>query len=149
MTPSNVDPIKDYEDLVACLNAHGVQYVVIGAYAVGHHGFVRGTADLDLLVSTAEENTRRLSSALKEFSGVDVEPAQIKERTLITLGVEPNSVDILTTMKGATWERAWSERQKGRLGNQTADFLSLRCLLDVKRACGRHKDLADIDGLEK
>lgn len=127
MTPSNVDPIKDYADLVACLNAHDVRYVVIGAYAVGHYGYVRGTSDLDILVSSATENAERLSAALRKFAGVE----------------------ILTTMKGATWERAWNERQQGRLGDQTANFLSYECLLDVKRACGRHKDLADIEGLQK
>jgi len=147
MTPSNIDPIKDYEDLIAGFNTHGVEYIIIGAYAVGHHGFVRGTADLDILVSAAPENARRLAAALKDFAGLTMDPSAVKENTLITLGQEPNSVDILTTAKGMSWESAWSERQPGRLGTQTAHFLSYRCLIESKRAVGRHKDLADIEGL--
>ena len=45
MTPSNDEPLDDYEELVAILNAHHVEYVIIGAYAVGYHGYIRATTD--------------------------------------------------------------------------------------------------------
>ena len=46
MTPSNVEPPDDYEELIASLNARGVEFVIIGAYAVGYHGYIRATNDV-------------------------------------------------------------------------------------------------------
>lgn len=147
MTPSNVEPLDDYGELVACLNARGVRFLVIGGYAVGYHGYIRATTDMDLAVDPAPDNAARVAAALKDFAGVEVDPAQIKERTLIELGRDPNSVDIITTMKGLTWEAAWAGRVMGELGGQPAPFLSKECLIKNKTATGREKDLLDLKGL--
>jgi hypothetical protein len=148
MTPSNAEPLDDYEELVAALNARGVRYLVIGAYAVGYHGYIRATGDMDLAVDSAPENAVNLAAALKDFAGVDVAPGDIKEKTLIELGRDPQGVDIITTMKGLTWERAWSERAAGFIGRQPAPFLSRDCLIANKRATGRERDLMDLKALE-
>ena len=39
----------DFKDFLRLLNVHHVEYLVIGGYAVGYHGYPRATADLDVL----------------------------------------------------------------------------------------------------
>lgn len=147
MTPSNSEPTDDYEELVFTLNKHKVEYLIVGAYAVGYHGYIRATVDMDILVSSAPANAVRLAAALKDFAAIAVDPAEIVEKTLIELGREPNSVHIITTITGVPWETAWETRVKGKIGNQPAPFLSKECLIKNKRAMGRKKDSLDLSAL--
>jgi len=38
----------DFSQFLRLLNAHRVEYLLIGGYAVGYYGYVRATADIDL-----------------------------------------------------------------------------------------------------
>ena len=147
MTPLNNAPIDDYEALIAILNKHQVDFVIVGAYAVGLHGYIRATTDIDILVKPKPENAVRVSAALKEFNGVEVDPAKIKGNTIIELGVKPNGLHIMTHITGVAWEKAWSSRVQSDFGNQPAAFLSKECLIETKRTCGRNKDNLDLIGL--
>jgi hypothetical protein len=44
-----MDVQKDFVDLCGLLNANGVDYLIVGGYAVGFHGAPRFTGDLDVL----------------------------------------------------------------------------------------------------
>ena len=39
---------KDFSEFVSLLNAHGVEYLVAGGYALATHGHPRFTGDLDI-----------------------------------------------------------------------------------------------------
>lgn len=147
MTPSSAQPSDDYEALVSALNASGAQFIVVGAYAVGYHGYVRATLDMDLLVDCSPQNAARVAAALKDFANVVVSPAEIRPKTMIELGREPNAVHILTSATGLTWEEAWATRLTGRIGAQPAYFLSKEALIKNKRAIGRRKDIQDLKAL--
>ncbi|MCG2724727.1 MAG: hypothetical protein L6420_00490 [Elusimicrobia bacterium] len=147
MTPDNNEPIDDYEDIIAIFNKHNVEYIIVGAYAVGHCGYLRATEDIDLLINSKPENAKNVASALKDFGGLDIDPAQIKEKTIIELGIKPNGLHIMTNLTGVDWEKAWSSRVQSDFGNQSAAFLSKECLIETKRACGRDKDKLDLIGL--
>jgi hypothetical protein len=54
----------DLRSLLGALNAHGVEFVVIGGVAVGAHGFIRGTEDLDVVPDLDPDNLKRLAEAL-------------------------------------------------------------------------------------
>lgn len=56
--------------LVERLDASGIPYAVIGAFALGAHGYVRMTADLDLVMTA--EGLRRFT---EEWVGRDYRPA--------------------------------------------------------------------------
>ena len=47
---------EDIKELLALLNAHDVEYVIVGAYALSHHGVPRYTGDLDILIRAETEN---------------------------------------------------------------------------------------------
>ncbi len=38
---------KDFNEFLKSLNAHRVEYLLVGGYAVGVHGYVRATNDMD------------------------------------------------------------------------------------------------------
>ncbi len=58
---------KDLREFLALLNSNKVEYLVVGAFAVAHHGHPRYTADLDFLIRDSEENARRVLAVLAQF----------------------------------------------------------------------------------
>lgn len=57
----------DFKDLLNILEKHKVRYLVVGGYAVMKYTEPRFTKDLDLWISTDEENSKAVFAALKEF----------------------------------------------------------------------------------
>jgi hypothetical protein len=42
----------DFGEFLRLLNDHGVEYLIVGGFAVALHGYPRATADMDIWVST-------------------------------------------------------------------------------------------------
>ena len=61
----------DFKEFLQLLNANGVEYLLVGGYAVGYHGYVRATADMDVWVAVNARNAEKAVAALREF-GVDL-----------------------------------------------------------------------------
>src|SRR4051794_7731548 len=53
--------------IIAALNDQQVQYIVVGGLAVVAHGYLRFTADVDLVLAVDPENLRRAKAALKSL----------------------------------------------------------------------------------
>jgi hypothetical protein len=56
------------DDLLVALTDASVEFVVIGGVAVGVHGFVRATKDLDIVPDPAPENLTRLANLLARIN---------------------------------------------------------------------------------
>ena len=41
----------DFKEFLRLLNTHGVEYLLIGGYAVGYHGYPRATNDMDIWIA--------------------------------------------------------------------------------------------------
>jgi len=52
---------KDYKEMLQCLFAENVRFVLVGAYALAAHGFPRATKDIDFFVGATPEVERLLS----------------------------------------------------------------------------------------
>ena len=50
---------EDFKELLRLLNSHGVEFLVVGGYALGFHGVPRYTGDLDLFVAANAQNGER------------------------------------------------------------------------------------------
>jgi len=50
----------DFQDFLKLLNDHGVEYMVVGGYAVAFHGYPRFTKDIDIFYRSSAENAERL-----------------------------------------------------------------------------------------
>ncbi len=70
-------PALDASELLAALNRHDVDCVLIGGMAMQAYGHVRTTVDLDVIAAWMPENMARLAAALGELGarlrGVDAE----------------------------------------------------------------------------
>ena len=141
----------DFDEFIASLIAHGVEFVVVGAYALAFHGAPRFTGDLDVLIRPTLENAARLLVALEEFgfSVKELTPEAVADRRrMLQMGVPPVQIHVMSAISGVGWEEAWGDRVEGPLGQHTVPFLGRETFLRNKRAAARPKDLADIDALQ-
>ena len=142
---------QDFADLCALLNAKGVDYLIVGGYAVAFYGAPRFTGDLDILVRPDAENVRILLTAVQEFgfpSGEISAEDLLAAGKILELGRIPVQVHLMTSVTGITWEQAWASRTEGLYGAVPVSFIGRDALLANKRATGRQKDLADVQSLE-
>ncbi|MBC7247231.1 MAG: hypothetical protein H5T73_05580 [Actinobacteria bacterium] len=141
---------QDFKELLALLNEHEVEYVIVGAYALAFHGAPRFTGDLDILVHPSRENAQKIMSALRDFGfgslGLSPEDFQ-KSDYVVQLGVAPVRVDFLTSLTGVTWEEADAGKVSGTYGDVPVSFLGREQLVANKRALGRKRDLADLEAI--
>ena len=141
----------DFDEFIACLTAHGVEFVIVGAYALAYHGAPRFTGDLDVLVRPSLGNASRLLNALAAFGfpAVELSPEAVaKAERLIEMGVPPVQIHVMSAISGVDWPEIWGHHVDGPFGSRTAPFIGRETLIRNKRAAGRPKDLADVDALE-
>jgi hypothetical protein len=141
---------QDFVDLLRSFAAADVHFLIVGAYALAHHGRPRATGDLDVWVEAIPDNASRVIEALRSFgaplSGVTASDFS-RPGIVFQIGVPPGRIDILTELTGLTFAEAWPDRASGRFGDLTVDFLGRDGFIRNKRATGRTRDLADIEGL--
>ncbi len=145
-----MDVFPDFRDWLASLNSRGAEYVVVGAYALAHHGVPRNTGDLDLYVRPSPENASRIVAALQDFGfgSLGLKEADfLQPGQVIQLGRPPVRIDLLTSISGVAWEEAEAGKVPGRYGDVPVAFLGRAQLVANKRACGRTKDRADLEAL--
>src|SRR5271166_3987167 len=103
----------DFKELLSVLNAHGVKYLVVGAYAVSIHAQPRATKDMDVLVKPDAVNAKGVYAALAQFGAPlqGTTPADFAEPgPFFRMGREPVAVDILTEISGVDFDAAWERR---------------------------------------
>jgi len=142
-----MDLHPDWKELIELFNAHGVEFVVVGAYAVAFYTTPRSTADIDLVTRRSLENAKRVRVALAEF-GVQMSDSEAAKlviaNQMIQLGVAPYRVDILTSIDGVETEDLYARRVEGKLGGLPVSFPAKDDLIAAKKAANRPKDRDDI-----
>jgi len=139
----------DFKELLSLLNKHGVEYLLIGGYAVGYHGYPRATQDMDLWIAISPDNAKRLVTALQEFIGaVDLNPERfLEEGAIMRMGVPPMRVDIINRISGVSFRECYARRVVDTIAGVQVSMISLDDLKNNKRSSGRPKDLADLSYL--
>lgn len=133
--------------MLRALSAEGVEYLVVGAYAMAAHGVPRATGDIDVWVRSSPANAERVLRALHRFGAplFDLTVADLtREGTVFQLGLPPRRIDLLTSIDGVTFEDAWPERVTSRFGDLEVTVIGREALVRNKRAAGRLKDLVDL-----
>src|SRR5215470_12061881 len=96
---------QDFRDLLVLFADAGVEYVIVGAYALAFHGAPRASGDIDLFVRPTPANAERVFSALQRF-GAPLDAAQVTAQdfarpgSVYQIGLPPRSIDILTEISG-------------------------------------------------
>jgi hypothetical protein len=142
---------RDFRELLATFNEHGVECMVVGAHALAAYGVVRATKDLDVWVGASEDNAPKVLRALAAFGAPlhDLTVEDLVEPGLIfQIGVPPVRIDVITAIDGVEFVDAWPERFQTTYEGESVSVISLDNLIANKKAAGRLQDLADVEKLE-
>lgn len=143
---------KDYEDFLRLLNKNKVRYCIVGAYAVAFYSRPRYTKDLDILAEPTLENAKKIIQALNAFGFSSLKLSEkdfIKKGNVIQLGYEPLRIDLLTSIKGLSFEEVWRKRKVGPYGREKVNFIGKNELMINKKKSRRKQDEADLEVLRK
>jgi len=96
-----MDLLKNFQAIIKALNTFGVEYILIGGYAVILHGLPRTTMDMDLMLKMNEQNIRKFREALKSiYNDRDIEEInlnELKKYAVIRYGTPDHFyIDIMT-----------------------------------------------------
>ena len=100
---------EDFRDLLVLLADGGVEFVIVGAYALAFHGAPRASGDIDLFVRPSPANAQRVFDVLVRF-GAPLESAGVTAAdftspgTVYQIGLPPRRIDLLTEISGLTFD---------------------------------------------
>jgi predicted nucleotidyltransferase len=141
---------QDFREFVALLNKHKAEYLVVGGYAVGVHGYPRYTGDLDIWLNPTSENAERILVCVNEF-GFASFGLTIADFTrignIIQLGYPPLRIDLLTHIDGVKFPECFEKKIQVEIDGLLVNFIGYQDLLRNKKESGRLRDLDDIDNL--
>lgn len=140
----------DFKDFLRLLNSHRVEYLLVGGYAVGYHGYPRATGDMDVWVALSESNAQKAAEVLHDFGMPEDEVSKelfLERDKVIRMGVPPVRIEVITGATGVDFAECYSRREVIEIDGIAINFISLEDLKANKRACGRHKDLEDLEHL--
>ena len=142
---------SDFSDFLNALNITSTEYIVVGGYAVIIHGYYRTTQDLDVWVNKTPENYIKLAKAYAIFGmpvfDMTLENFMGDEFDVFSLGKSPLRIDIITTLKGLSFDAAYKNVLEKEIEGKKVKYLHINDLMIAKKAAGRHKDLDDLEKL--
>lgn len=129
--------------LRAALAEAGVDYALVGGVAVLHHGYVRTTRDLDLLISRES-----LVRALPELERHGFQRVAERRLNLASSGVD---VDLLFAgeLRPRPGAPPYPDPSRLERSPRESDVVALPGLVELKLVAGRHQDTADVVALLK
>ncbi len=141
---------RDFREFVEWFNAHGVEYLLVGGYALAAHGHPRYTGDIDFWIRRDAANIARVLSALNDFGfgSVGLKAEDFGPDAVIQLGMPPRRIDLLTSIDGVDFDTCHARRETVHVDGLSLPLIGLEDFKANKRATGRHKDLADLEALE-
>jgi predicted nucleotidyltransferase len=155
---TSFNPARIFETL----DRHGVDYLTIGAWAVIAHGYVRATADIDVMARLDSENMVRLAAASSEINarrrGVDADklgidptdPQVLGNGASFTMDTDAGPLDFLNDVPGAVeYDHMRSRARNAIAGGVTVRVVGYEDLIRMKEASGREQDLLDIRQLRE
>ena len=140
-------------DFILLLQKYQVDFLVCGGHAVAFHGYPRMTMDFDLLIKPTQLNAERIILCLEAFGFgkiPELEKSRFCQRgTVFTLGVQPNQIDLLTSVSSQDEQEIFDHCIIGELEDLSLNFISFDDLLRAKREANRLKDQLDVEELLK
>lgn len=151
--------MTDFKALLRALTEGGVEFILIGGAAATVHGSSRLTRDVDVVYRRTRDNIARLVAALLPYQpylrgappGLPFrwDVATIERGLNFTLVTQLGDLDVLgEIVGGGGYDALLSSTSRIRAFDVECRCLDLDCLIEVKRAAGRPKDLEAIAELE-
>lgn len=140
----------DFRDFLKLLNSHGVEYLIVGGYAVGYHGYPRATGDMDIWIAVNPVNAKKAATVFHDFgmpNDIVSQELFLDKDKVIRMGVPPVRIEVITGASGVTFSECYAKREIIEIDGILINFISLEDLKINKKASGRHKDLEDLEHL--
>jgi hypothetical protein len=143
----NPGRIPREDDLVALcreLNSHSARYLVVGGFAVIHHGYLRATEDIDLLLDGDLDNQARVKKALETLPDkaiLELGDDDLRDYTVVRVSDEI-LVDLMITACGIDYREASESIETAAIGGVPIPFANAHLLLRMKQT-HREKDAED------
>ena len=141
---------EDFLYVCGLLNEHGAEYIAGGAVAMGLHGHVRATRDIDVMIPSDLENTRRVLAALEKLpmrAAREMSPETVNEKAITIIGDDPK-VDLMKAMGPLSYREAAETAETRTIRGITVRYLSLDALKKAKET-GRDQDRVDLEELKR
>ena len=143
--------LTDFKEFIELLNSHGVEYLLVGGYALAIHGHPRYTGDMDIWVKPDRANATKVMAVLEDFGFGELDLTIddfTKPGNVIQLGYPPLRIDLLTQPDGVDFNDSYKQKLDVAYGGLTVHVISLDDFKKNKAASGRPKDLEDLRNLE-
>ena len=146
--------IDSHQQFIQRLLDSGVEFIVVGGYAVIYHGYKRTTGDIGIWLKPTNENRERLIEVLATLDFSDESLNQLsqldfRETLVFSINEEPEKIDFLTKIANVTYDEDDSSKIITSVDGMQIPFLRLNHLVLSKFNTGRTKDAADIEELQK
>lgn len=135
-------PDLDRAEIIAALDRHHVDYILVGGVATIAHGATRPTFDFDCLPRDSDDNLDRLAAALKELGarlradGLDDEVAKslpvpmdgrwLASMEILTFRTNHGDLDVLTDLPAADGTRRRYDDIASRAEQYAVDGITIR-----------------------
>lgn len=157
-------PELDIEGILEALVEADVEFLLIGGVAVGFHGYVRSTKDVDVVPSPDAANLKRLAGVLKQLDA-EIEGAEEFDDAELPDPLDPAALAlggnwVLRTRLGrfdvmqwigddVLWEKLAPAAVSAEIGNLHVRVVGYEDLVALKQLAGRPEDLADLQRLSQ
>jgi hypothetical protein len=142
---------KDFKEFLELLNNNQVRFIVVGAYAMGLHGYVRYTGDLDIWVEPDRQNASRIIKTLQDFGFSSLVGLSVDDFTqpdaVVQLGYPPLRIDLMTSVSGIDFVSSYNKIERTKIDGVVIPYLDLESLKKNKSSTNRKKDLGDLENL--
>lgn len=132
------------------LNTQHAEYLLVGGFAVGYHGYPRSTGDLDIWIARNAVNAQKVSAALQEFGfSVSNVPGEmfLEPNSIFRIGNPPLRVELMADISGVNFADCWPIREVVGFDGIPINMIDAESLKTNKKASGRLKDLNDLKHL--
>jgi len=140
----------DFKDFVKLLTENKVEYLIVGGYAVGIHGYPRYTGDLDIWINDTTENAKLVLKCVEDFGFASYNLAVsdfTKPGNIIQLGYPPVRIDIINQADGVNFDECYKNKKDVTADDITLYFIGYDDLLKNKKTTSRPRDIDDIENL--
>jgi len=143
---------EDFKEFIELLNKNSCRYLIVGGYALSFHSRPRYTEDIDIWIDPQPENAKKIIKVLNEFGFGQLDITHhdlINPNQVIQLGHAPLRIDLLTSVDGLIFDKAYKNKVKVKYFGIETTIISRDDLILNKKSSGRKKDLSDLDWIEQ
>lgn len=141
--PTNKFPVH-FREFIEQLNLKGVEYMLIGGYALGAYGHIRATNDLDIYINATLANAKKMVQACIDY-GIPAETIELEmflTEKLVGIGDPPLRIEILKKLDAVDFKYAFERIIRRKVDGIEINVVGLDDLVLLKKAAAKDRKKA-------